>query len=82
VKLFHEIVQRSAAMNVMDLNKRHMLDDAEGSPRWVRNEVEEAFTAAAHNPNRIGDLSHMLQKHGLFEEYQDRFFALDKRSRN
>jgi hypothetical protein len=68
VKLFHEIVQRSAALNVMDLNKRHMLDDAGGAPKWVRTEIEEAFTAAVHNPNQIGDLSQTLRKYGLFEE--------------
>jgi len=82
VKLFHEIVQRSAALNVMDLNKRHMLDDAGGAPKWVRTEIEEAFASAVHNPNQIGDLSQTLRKYGLFEEYQDRFFSLVKRSRN
>jgi len=82
VKLFHEIVQKSAASNVMDLNKRHLLDDAEGAPKWIRSEIEEAFVAAAHNPNQIGRLSQTLEKYGLFEEYQDRFFALIKNSRN
>lgn len=82
VKLFHEVVQKSAALNVMDLNKRHLLEDSNGAPMWVRNEIEEAFVAAGHSPNQIGNLSRTLEKYGLFEEYQDRFFALVKRSRN
>ena len=82
VKLFHEMVQKSAALNFMDIEKRHLLDDAEGAPKWVRNEVDEAFVAAGRNPALLGNLSHKLKQYGLFEEYQDRFFALVKASRN
>ena len=82
VKLFHEIVQKSAALNVLDLDRRHMLDDSGGVPKWMRDEVEEAFSMAARSPAQIGALSGKLHKYGLFEEYQDRFFALIKASRN
>mgnify|MGYP001560063159 CR=1 FL=1 len=82
VKLFHEIVQKSGAANVMDIEKRHMLDDMGGVPKWVRDEIDEAFVAAGQNSTLTGRLSAKLQKYGLFEEYQDRFFALIKANRN
>lgn len=82
VKLFREIVQKSGAANVMDIEKRHMLDDMGGVPKWVRDEIDEAFIAAGQNSTLTGRLSATLQKYGLFEEYQDRFFALVKANRN
>jgi hypothetical protein len=82
VKLFHEIVQKSAALNVIDIERRHMLDEVAGAPKWIRDEIEEAFVAASHDSSKIGRLSAKLQKYDLFDEYQDRFFALVKASRN
>ena len=82
VKLFWEIIQSSAVHNIRELNQRRLFDAPDGVPLGVRREIDEAFLAASRNPAMIQALGRRLQKYGLFEEYQDRFFTLIKRSRN
>ena len=76
VKLFWEVIQKSAAPNIKELEQHKMFDDDGGVPRAVRHEIEAAFGAAARNPGLINVLARKLQRFGLFEEYQDRFFAI------
>ena len=45
-------------------------------PQPDRDEVERAFAAAAKDPTLIKPLGRLLKEKGLFELYQDRFFAL------
>lgn len=78
VKLFWEVIQKSAQTNIQELASHKMFEDAGGIPRWVLEEVEEAFRAANSNPANIKRLAAKLQEHGLFERYQDRFFTLVK----
>ena len=80
IKLFWEVIQKSAAMNVMDLERKRMFDDEEGVPRWLRKEIDGGFLAASRDSSLIPRLSTLLQKHNLFSEYEDRFFALVKAS--
>lgn len=81
IKLFWEVIQNSAPRNIQELERRHLFDDAEGIPRAIRNEIEAAFLAASRNPSLIKNLGKKLQSYGLFEEYQDRFFAVVKASK-
>ena len=46
----------------------------------MREEIETAFAAATIDSRKIRDLGALLQRHGVFEQFQDRFFALVKRS--
>ncbi len=46
--------------------------------RAVHDELEADFLAASRDPSLIPVLGHKLQQHNVFEEYQDRFFALVK----
>lgn len=78
IKLFWEVVQHSAHTNVQQLAQRHMFDESGGVPRGVRTEIERAFLDASRDPRQIAALGKRLQGCGLFEEYQDRFFALVK----
>ena len=78
VKLFWEVIKHSAAGNIRDLERKRMFDLDGGVPRGIRDEIELAFTAASRNPALIAPLGKKLQQHNLFEEYQDRFFALVK----
>ena len=78
VKLFWEVIRQSTAPNIRELQKQRMFDDDGGVPRGVRNELEDAFTAASKDPSQIETLAHKLQRYNLFEEYQDRFFSLVK----
>jgi len=81
IKLFWEIIQNSATTNIRQLTQQHMFDEEGGIPRAVRQEVETAFLSASKNPAQIADLGRKLQNYGLFEEYQDRFFALVRDSK-
>ena len=51
----------------------------DGIPAGIREEIDQAFAAAAQNGALIKPLGRLLQRHGVFEQYQDRFFALVKR---
>ena len=45
-------------------------------PHDDRDEIERAFAAAAKDASLIKPLGRLLKAKGLFELYQDRFFAL------
>ena len=42
--------------------------------------IDVAFLEASRDPSRINDLAEMLKRNGLWEKYEDRFFALVKAS--
>jgi hypothetical protein len=81
IKLFWDVMQKSAAPNIRDMEKRKLFDDDGGVPRWLRQELDAAFHAASQNPALIEKLAQKLQRYHLFEEYQDRFFSLVKASK-
>jgi hypothetical protein len=76
IKLFWEVIQNSATANLLDMEKRKLFDDEGGLPRWIRQEIEKSFLAASKNASLTEALSQKLHQYGVFEEYQDRFFAL------
>ena len=82
IKLFREVIQNSAPANFQELTRRHMFEDADGIPKGIRNEIDAVFLAASKNSSLINALGKQLQKLGLFEEYQDRFFSLIKTSKH
>lgn len=76
LKLMVDMIRHSAPGNIHDLNRRHLLDDVNGVPRAVREEIEELFLRAGRDPALVKPLGGKLRQYGLFEEYEDRFFAL------
>lgn len=80
VRFFWQLIQNSAHANIQELNARRMFELREGIPMAVREEIEKGFKEAEANPSLIKHLGSLLQKHGVFEQFQDRFFALVKRS--
>ena len=82
IKLFWEVIQNSAPKNIRDFEKQRLFDNVGGIPRIVRNEIEIAFLAASKDPSLTQTLNKKLQAYGLFEEYQDRFFALVKANKH
>jgi hypothetical protein len=82
VRLFWEIIQNSAPVNVRQMQEKHLFDEDHGVPHGVREEIEAAFEAALQNPAMVKPLGHKLQIYGLFNQYEDRFFALVKAHRN
>jgi len=81
VKMFWEVISKSAKANVSELESRHMFDLQGSLPRGIREEIEAAFLAASRDSALINRLGRLLQHHRVFDEYQDRFFSLVKASR-
>lgn len=79
VRLFWVVTRSSVADNVRELNERKMFEIEDGIPVGVRQEIENAFAAARQNPALVKPLGSLLKQHGLFDRYQDRFFALIRR---
>ena len=78
IELFWEIVQESAHTNVQQLVKHNMFDNSSGIPSGIRQEIERCFLEASRDASKTEILGQKLQKYGLFDDYQDRFFALIK----
>ena len=76
LKLMVDMIRHSAPANISDLHRRHLLDNVNGAPRAVREELEALFLQASRDPSLVKLLGNKLRKYGLFEEYEDRFFAL------
>lgn len=79
VRLFWLAIRNSVQVNYKEMAARKLFERQEGIPAGVREEIETAFAAAAADTRKIRDLGSLLQRHGLFEQFQDRFFALVKR---
>lgn len=79
VRLFWVVTHASVADNVRELNERKLFEMEDGIPAGIRQEIEGAFIAAKTNPALVKPLGALLKQHGLFDRYQDRFFALVRR---
>ena len=79
VRLFWLAIQNSIQVNFKEMAERKLFENREGIPAGVREEIEQAFAAAARDPRQTKALGVLLQRHGVFEQFQDRFFALVKR---
>jgi hypothetical protein len=78
IKFMADVIRKSAPYNINELSRHKLLEDVRGLPRAVREEIEDDFLQASRNQIKIGELLNKLRKHGVFEEYEDRFFALVK----
>ena len=78
VRLFWEVIQTSAMFNIREMQRHKLFEQEGGVPRGVRRDIDNAFKAASKDPTKIKALGTKLHTMGLFEEYEDRFFALLK----
>lgn len=76
IKLFMQLAEASISNNIRDFEREHALEIMDGIPGEVRREVEAAFEQAQKNPELVNSLAALLQKHDVFNHYQDRFFRL------
>ncbi len=81
VKMFWEVISKSAKANVTEMEQRKLFERQGSLPRGIRDEIEKAFLAASKDHSLINRLGQLLQHHRVFEEYQDRFFSLVKSSK-
>lgn len=80
LKFMVDVIRDSVPHNISELGRHNLLDDVKGTPRAVRDEIEREFLCASRDKSMIAPLGNKLRKMGLFEEYEDRFFALFHKS--
>jgi hypothetical protein len=79
LKFIYEITSRSVHGNIAQLGSKGLLDMSHGGvPVGVRQSIEEMFQQAYQGEIKTYELEQELNRWGVFEEYQDRFFALVK----
>jgi len=77
MKFIYEITESSMRNNVMQMGARGLLDiDAHGIPMDARISLEELFSKVARGEGDPSELKNELDRWNVFEEYEDRFFAL------
>jgi hypothetical protein len=82
LKFIYEITEHSVRDNVSQLNQKGLLKmDASGLPAEARLHIEGLFQQVEKGDLEPAQLKIELDRWGVFEEYQDRFFALFKRKR-
>jgi len=76
MKFIMDMTRSSLARNVSELNSLGLFERKQGIPKFVRDEIEELFNEVLSGESTVDELGSRLQSYGLFERYQDRFFAL------
>jgi len=77
IKFIYEVTRSSLQDNLMQLGNRGLLNiDSAGIPADARLRIDALFQEATKGESEPGDLKEELDRWGLFEEYQDRFFNL------
>lgn len=80
LKFIYEITSRSVHDNIAQLGSKGLLGMSHGGiPVGVRQVIEKMFHQAYQGEIKAYELEQELNRWGVFEEYQDRFFALVKR---
>jgi len=82
MKFIYEMTRSSLPDNLMQMGSKGLLDiDTRGVPMDVRVRIEELFSLAYKGDIEPRELKEELDRWGLFEEYEDRFFAIFKGGR-
>lgn len=77
LKFIYEVTRNSIRDNVLQLGSRGLLDiDSGGIPSDARARIEELFRQVSRGEREPRELKEELDRWGLFEEYEDRFFAI------
>jgi hypothetical protein len=77
IKFIYEVTRNSMQDNLLQMGSRGLLDvDNRGIPVDARVRIEELFRKVKREESRASDLKDELDRWGLFEEYEDRFYAL------
>lgn len=74
------VTRKSFGTNVTEFRSRGFLDiDSSGVPGDARRHIEQLFDQVARDVSQAPDLIAELNRWGVFQEYQDRFFSLFRR---
>ena len=78
----YEMTRISLRDNVLQMEGRGLLDmDSSGIPADARIRIEELFRQVAKGEREPRELKEELDRWGLFEEYEDRFFTIFQKGR-
>ena len=79
MKFIYEMTRSSLPDNLMQMGTKGLLDvDNRGIPMDVRVRIEELFSLTYKGEIEPKELKEELDRWGLFEDYEDRFFAIFK----
>ncbi len=82
LKFIYEVTRGSVGTNVEQLGARGLLNvDSSGMPLDARIRIEEMFQVVAAGELEPHDLKGELDRWDVFDQYQDRFLALFRKSR-
>ena len=77
LKFIFDMTRYSVGSNLSELGRRGLLDvDRKGVPLEARQSIEQLFDEVKNGELDPSALKMELDRWGLFEEYQDRFFRL------
>ncbi len=76
LKLMVELVQHSAPGNIQDIRQQQRDHKAQ-----LHQSIEKAFLDASRDATKVPELADLLRRNGLFERYEDRFFAAVRASK-
>ncbi|MFC1904002.1 hypothetical protein ACFLXJ_00885 [Chloroflexota bacterium] len=82
LKFIYEVTRSSLQTNIRQMGARGLLDmDSSGVPADARIRIEELFDKVKKGERDAVELKSELDRWNLFAEYEDRFFAIFKKSR-
>jgi len=82
MKFIYEMTRSSLRDNVLQMGARGLLDiDSSGVPVDARLRIEELFRTVSRGEIDPSELKAELDRWDLFEEYEDRFFAIFRKGR-
>ena len=82
MKFIYEITRSSIRNNLFQMGSRGLLDiDPTGIPVDARLRIDELFSKVLKGECQPSELKEELDRWNLFEEYEDRFFAIFKKRR-
>ena len=77
MKFIYEMTRSSLRDNILQMGSRGLLDiDAGGIPVDARLRIEELFRQVSRGEREPRSLKEELDRWGVFEQYEDRFFAV------
>jgi len=82
MKFISEVTSSSLQDNLRQMESRGLLNiDTAGIPVDARVRIDELFEKVMKGESEPGDLKDELDRWGLFEEYEDRFFSIFRKGR-
>lgn len=80
MKFIHDLTVSSLGQTMGDLGRRGLLGMESGIPRAARAQIDDMFAAVASGEMEPVQLKQELDRWGVWDEYEDRFLGMFRRS--